>query len=120
MSEQPDDMPTPDEQRFHHAADAYVSGNFATARRLIAAVETEDMADVADLVHEIAGSGAVIETMLAVARQTVDFGRCLPRAGALTDGRGQPITFRKWISSAAMSQMDAHDDARRRRDEHDG
>lgn len=109
-----------DEQQFHHALDAHVSSNFALARRLIAVSDAEDMPAVSALVTECVDSGYVVEVMLAVVRQAVDFGRCLERAAAFTNGKGTPVKFATWIADASFQQMDTTAEARRLRDEGDG
>jgi hypothetical protein len=103
MSLPDDDLPDPAEFRREMAR---VDTDFATARRLLAALSAEDHAGTNAVLVQIVGSKRGSMVLCAMARQCLDFSRVLDAYGLLRDERNEPISFQQWIDAAAMSQLD--------------
>lgn len=102
MTEQPE--PEPAEYRREMVR---VTRDMATARRYLAAFESEDPAAMAALVNEIARSGRPLFVLAAMAVQTLDFGHVLAAGGVLRDRHDQPVSLQAWLDAASFEQLDA-------------
>ena len=102
MSLPHDDLPDPAAFRREMAR---VDNDFATARRLLAAVSAGDHAGCNAVLVEIAGSQRGSMVLCALAQQALDFGRVLEANGLLRAGE-QTVSLQAWLDGAALSQMD--------------